>query len=120
VDWEDPSLYDLVINLQHISVDQACRLVAGMIKEAGFKFSAKQEALMNDFILASRVRAALAKDALTSNLEIGVESHAGEITIKGELCEENEEVQRVAAAVPGVLTVNLREPVGESEPAMRG
>ena len=120
VDWEDPSLYDLVINLQHISVEQACRLVVGMIREGGFKFPAKQEALMNDFILASRVRAALAKDALTSNLEVEVESRAGEITIKGELCEQNEEVQRVAATVPGVLTVNLREPVRESEPAMRG
>ena len=73
---------------------------------------------MKDFILASRVRAALAKDALTSNLEVDVESHAGEIIIKGELCEQNEEVQRVAAAVPGVLTVNLREPVRESEPSV--
>jgi osmotically-inducible protein OsmY len=74
---------------------------------------------MNDFILASRVRAALAKDALTSNLEVEVESHRGDILIKGDLCEQNEEVHRVAAAVPGVLTVSLRETVTEPEPALQ-
>ncbi|MBI5385172.1 MAG: cytidylate kinase family protein [Verrucomicrobia bacterium] len=110
VDWEDPSLYDLVINLQHITVEQACRLVVGMVKEGGFEFPAKKLASMNDFVLASRVRAALAKDALTSNLEVEVESHAGAVTIKGDLCEETEEVQRVASAVPGVLAVSLQEP----------
>jgi hypothetical protein len=120
VDWQDPSLYDMVINLQSINIDQACRLICGMIKEGGFEFSSKHQSALRDFGLAARVRAALAKDALTSNLEVEVESHAGEITIKGELCEQNEEVQRVAAAVPSVLTVTLREPIGESEPAMRG
>lgn len=120
VEWQDPSLYDLVINLQNISIDQACRLICGMTKEGDFEFSSKHESALRDFVLAARVRAALAKDALTSYLEVEVESRAGEITIKGELCEQSEEVQRVAAAVPGVLTVTLSEPIEESEPAMRG
>ncbi len=110
VDWEDPSLYDLVINLQHISVEQAWRLVAGMVKEGGFEVDAKKQALWDAFVLATRVRAALAKDAMTSNLEVNVTSSAGEVTIKGELCEENEEVQRVAMAVRGVRAVHFEEP----------
>lgn len=109
-DWEDPSLYDLVINLQYISVEQACRLVVGMIKEGGFEFSAQTQAAMKDFLLAARVRAALAKDALTGNLEVEVVCRAGAVTIKGDLCEEAEDVQRVAAAVSGVLSLALEEP----------
>jgi hypothetical protein len=109
VDWEDSSLYDLIINLQHITIDQACRLVSGMIREGGFPFAVEKQHSLNDFVLASRVRAALAKDALTCNLEVEVDCRDGAATIKGELCEESDEVQRVAAAVPGVRAVNLQE-----------
>ncbi|MBM3880609.1 MAG: cytidylate kinase-like family protein [Verrucomicrobia bacterium] len=107
VDWEDPSLYDLVVNLQHLSVEQACRLVAAMIKEGAFEFTADRQASMGDFILASRVRAALARDALTSNLEVEVAARAGTVIVRGDLCEEDEEVHRVAAAVAGVGAVRL-------------
>ena len=116
VDWEDPSLYDLVINLQYITVEQASRLLVGMVKEGGFDFPSKNQTSMSDFVLAARVRAALAKDPLTSNLEVEVETNAGEVTIKGELCEENEEVERVAKAVRGVLKLSFQE----SEQAMGG
>jgi hypothetical protein len=110
VDWEDPSLYDLIINLQHINIDQACRFVCGMVKEGGFEFSAKSQAAMNDFLIATQVRAALAKDPLTSNLEVEVVSHNGEVLIKGDLFEETEDVQRVATAVAGVRKLQLEEP----------
>jgi len=107
VDWEDPSLYDLVINLQYLTVEQATRVVVAMVKEGAFEASAEQKVSMHDFILASHVRAALARDALTSNLEVEVTSRDGNITIKGTLYEENEEVERVARAVPGVVAVQL-------------
>jgi cytidylate kinase len=107
VDWEDPSLYDLVLNLQQFDIELACRFISGMVKEGGFEFSPAHQIAMKDFVLASRVRAALARDPLTSNLEVEVASRAGEVTIKGDLCEESEEVQRAAAAVPDVLKVTF-------------
>ena len=109
VDWEDPSLYDLVINLEHISIDQACRLVTGMAREAAFEFSPAQQAAMNDLALASRVRAALARDPFTSNLEVEVESRGGSITINGALYDQLEQVQRAAGAVAGVTGLNIHE-----------
>ncbi len=109
VDWEDPSLYDLVFNLEHISVEQACHVIGAMIKEGGFEASTKHPTEINDFILAVRVRAALAKDALTSNLEVEVKARAGKVTIKGELFEETDEVQRVVAKVPHVVSIHLEE-----------
>jgi cytidylate kinase len=109
VDWEDPSLYDLVINLEHLSIDQACRLVAGMAREADFDFSPEQQAAMDDLALASRVRAALARDPFTSNLEVEVESRGGSITITGALYDQLEAVERVARAVPGVAGVNIHD-----------
>jgi cytidylate kinase len=109
VDWEDPSLYDFVVNLQHFSTEQACRLIGAMVKEGGFEFSPEHQAAMKDFVLGTRVRAALARHPLTSNLEVAVESSGGEVTVRGDLYEQNEEVQRVAATVPGVLRVTFGE-----------
>jgi len=109
VDWEDPSLYDLVINLEHINIDQACRLVRGMSKEAYFEFSPAYQATMNDLALASRVRAELARDPFTSNLEVEVEAYGGSVTIKGALYDQLEEVQRVVKAEAGVTGLTIHE-----------
>jgi cytidylate kinase len=109
VDWEDPSLYDFVVNLQRLTVEQACRLVEAMIKQGGFEFTPNHMTSMQDFVLATRVRAALACDPMTSNLEMEVLSTRGDITIRGDLCDQADEIQRVAAAVPTVRTVNLQE-----------
>jgi len=110
VDWEDPSLYDLVINLEHIDIEQACRLVTGMTREAYFQFSPQHQAAMNDLALASRVRADLARDPFTSNLEVEVEAHGGSVTIRGSLDDQSEEVERVAKAAAGVTALVIQEP----------
>ena len=109
VDWQDPSLYDMVINLQSINIDQACRLICGMMKEGNFEFSSKHQSALRDFGLAARVRAALAKNALTSNVEVEVNACNGHVTVKGEFGEETEDVQRIASAVPGVVQLTLQQ-----------
>jgi len=40
---------------------------------------------------------------------VDVASRAGQVTIEGEFCDQDEEVQRVATAVPNVATVSLEE-----------
>jgi cytidylate kinase len=109
VDWEDPSLYDLIINLEYIDIDQACRLVTGMTKEAYFEFSPESRALMRDLALASKVKAELALNPFTSNLEVEVEASNGAVTISGSLYEQADEVVRVAKGVTGVSEVTLRD-----------
>lgn len=109
VDWEDPSLYDLIINLEHISIEQACRLVTGMTKEAAFEFTPETRAAMEDLALASQVKASLALDPFTSNLEVEVEAVSGSVLIKGPLFEQTEEVERVVRAMPGVTALTVHE-----------
>jgi osmotically-inducible protein OsmY len=66
-----------------------------------------------DLALASRVRAELALNPFTSSLE--VEASAGAVTLKGSFFEEVEDVQRVAASIPGVTGVTTQE-LASSEP----
>lgn len=109
VDWGDPALYDLVLNLEHISIDEACNVIANMARERCFQFSPACQAEMDNLALASRVRANLAINQPTSDLEVDVTAHNGHIAIRGKLSSMNQvdEVRRVAASTPGVGEINL-------------
>jgi cytidylate kinase len=107
VNWEDPSHYDMVLNLEQIKAEQACRFLCELVKDNGFKFNEDQNSIMANFTLSAQVRAALARDPLTSNLEVEVECKAGEIIIKGVLCEQTEEIQRIASKIRGINKIKL-------------
>ncbi|SPE42569.1 Response regulator receiver protein [Candidatus Sulfopaludibacter sp. SbA3] len=112
LDWGEPSLYDLVINLERTSIEQACNAVASLVEGGDFELTPEGRIAMDDLALASKVRAALAQDPYTVNLEFEVESHAGSIYVSGDCVEAVAAVQRVVSAVPGVagLTVDAAVP----------
>jgi cytidylate kinase len=112
VDWEDPSLYDLVINLEHMNIDEACSVLEAVAKrQKCFQFTEECQTSLDDLALASRIRANLAIDPATSHLEVEVAASRGAVRIKGKLTtpEELGDVRRVALAVPGVASLNLDE-----------
>lgn len=109
VDWGDPSLYDLVLNLEYISVPEACEIIVATVKQRCFVFTPECRAFMSDLVLASRARAALAVNPATAHLEVEVVAHQGAVRIKGKLSsvDEYDEVRRIAGAVPGLTDLNL-------------
>ncbi len=111
VDWGDPSLYDIVLNLEHIGIEDACHIISSMVIERCFEFTPECQLKMDDLALASRVRADLAITPSTSDLEVEVVAHAGAVSIQGRLTSMDrlEEVARIAKAVPGVLSLDLEK-----------
>ncbi len=109
VNWEDASLYDLVVNLEYLNIDQACKLICSVMLERCFEFTRDCQDVMDNFALASRVRAALALDPSTSDLEVETSAQHACVSIKGKLAsvEQLELVRRVAVAVPGVKALNM-------------
>jgi cytidylate kinase len=109
VNWGDPSLYDIVLNLECIDIQESCEIIAHAARQTCFLETPESVAAMEDLALASRVRANLAINPSTSNLEVEVVSHSGAVAIRGHLISQNEmrEVQAVAWKVPGVTEVNL-------------
>ena len=83
VDWRDPSLYDLVINLDAIPFETACEMIVCVLNQAAFKESPASQARVADFLLASQVKAALATNDLTKGLELEVSAEGGSLTING-------------------------------------
>jgi cytidylate kinase len=109
VDWGEPSLYDIVLNLEHLTIEEACHIIASMVIERSFELTPEWQQRMDDFALACRVRADLAINASTSDLEVEVVAHQGAVSIKGRLSTmaQIDEVRRVAAAASGVISLNL-------------
>jgi cytidylate kinase len=81
VDWRDPSLYDLVINLDAISIESASEIIIGALKQAEFQQSPESQAIIEDFLLASRVKAHLVSHDRTSGLALEVWAEKGVVTI---------------------------------------
>ena len=110
VNWEDPALYDLVLNLEHMDIEEACEIINALTRTRRcFQLSAECQAELDDLAVASRVRADLAMNSSTSHLELETSAKGGQVFIRGKVTEtgELEEVRRVAKAVPGVTAVNL-------------
>jgi len=83
VDWNDASIYDIVLNLVTISVEGACEIVAEALKLPEFEDSPERKARLADCALASRVEAVLGRDRRTTGLELTAEAKDGKIRIRG-------------------------------------
>ncbi|MGD8321067.1 MAG: cytidylate kinase family protein [Gemmatimonadota bacterium] len=97
VDWLDPHLYDLCVNLRTMVVDDAVELVATLSRSPGFQPTDESRQAMEDLVLVSRVRAALAADPRTSSAEVGLRASDGVVSLRGRL--------RPASLVESVLDV---------------
>jgi len=111
VDWADAALYDVVLNLEHMAIPEACAGISTLVRQRCFEFTPEVQAAMDDLALASRVRAELAVNESTSHLEVEVVSSKGVLAIHGRIptIHDVEEVEHVAKGVTGVRSVNLDE-----------
>jgi cytidylate kinase len=98
VDWDDPQLYALVLNLSRVSLETACETVARLTEQAEFQPTAASTKAMRDLTLQSRVSAALAMDFRTMDAHLKVTADDGIVTITG-----STRWSEVADAVPTVV-----------------
>ncbi|MEW5733933.1 MAG: cytidylate kinase family protein [Thermodesulfobacteriota bacterium] len=111
VDWLDPGLYDLTINLKTMDVAGAVEVAAAAAARPEFAPTDASRAAMSDLLLASRVRAALASDGRTASVDIAVRAGAGVVHLKGKLRSASlvSAVMEVAEKVPGVTGLDREE-----------
>lgn len=107
VSWEDPHHYDVVLNLEHMSVQTACDTLALMAKRSDFLPTPASQAAMRDLAVKSRVLAALAADPRTAGVDVDVAADDGRVTIHGWVRDQSlvEDVLQVAGSVEGVREI---------------
>ena len=108
VTWGDPQLYDMVLNTDRISVDSCVDLIRQAVGRPEFAETPESHALLADMALEARVRAALHDDESTRSIRVTIEAHAGQVTLRGIVVDDDERALSVgvATAVPGVSGVD--------------
>jgi cytidylate kinase len=114
LDWQDASLYDVVLNLEHLSLDGACNTVVRMAQLAEFQPTPESERVVEDLALGTRVWLTLTRDDRTKNANVQVISRNGVVTIRGGAGAERtlEIIPSVARQVKGVKHVECMVGMG--------
>ena len=113
VDWLDPSLYDLTINLTTLDIAGAVDIVAATAGRQVFQPTPESKKAMDDLYLASCVRSALAADHRTASIDVEVKADAGTVSLKGRIRPSSalDAVLEIAGKVEGVRELD-REGLG--------
>jgi len=107
VEWDDPALYDVVLNLSRVSPATACETVVRLAASAEFQPTAASMKALRDLTLGNRVAAMLARDERTRGADVVVTADDGVITVTGTTQSPSlrEAVPVVARTVLGVTDV---------------
>jgi cytidylate kinase len=107
VDWRDPALYDVVLNIEHMSLDTAADVVIYMAQHPEYQPTPASTKKLNDLTMSCRVKASLAAHPVTSGIDLDVRADEGIVWVTG-LIDSGEleyEIVRVAQTVSGVKEV---------------
>jgi cytidylate kinase len=117
VDWSDPSLYDMVLNLENASIASACEIVTHAAVQVEYATTPEVRTALKDFVLGCRVRVALAANQQTRGIEVDVRAKDGVVEITGNMpaagmlthasSRAEDEIFRTARGVEGVKQVLL-------------
>ncbi|HEY9173956.1 MAG TPA: cytidylate kinase family protein [Verrucomicrobiae bacterium] len=114
VNWEDPAQYDLVLNLERVSVASASETILRMSELEDFKPSPASRKKLEDLSLSCRVWAAMAKDPNTRDAGLEVTAEDGHVVLKGKVgsTKSMEAITQAARLVPGVKSLRSEVDMG--------
>ncbi len=81
VDWKEASHYDMVINLEQTTVENAAMALCSFSQLPDFQETPASHQVMEDLLLASRARMALAEDERTCDAQVKVRAANGDVSV---------------------------------------
>ncbi len=108
IDWTLPEHYDMVINTGADAWPFYVDLLVTAAKHPQFQPTPESRLRIQDLSLASQVRAAIAKDPVTKNINVEVTAQSGRVALKGVVFSPAmmDAAADVARRVPNVLHVS--------------
>jgi cytidylate kinase len=115
VEWQDPSLYDVLLNLARLSISGAVETLLRMAELDDFQPTAASQKAFDDLLLSSRVWAELTRSGRTKGASVRVQADGGKVTITGSAGREGslEAIPMVAMSVEGVTEVKSEVGIGK-------
>lgn len=111
VDWLDPALYDVTLNLRTLLIDGAVEAALAVVQRPEFATTGESRSAMENLVLESRVRAALAADGETAAAGVQVLADDGVVSLRGRVRPARmvDAVLGVVGHVDGVKGIDQRD-----------
>ena len=117
LDWRDPKNYDLVVNLQNVTIETACAMIRTVVQLPGYSTTEDVQKLFRDYALACRVKVALAANARSRAISFDVRADDDRVEILAEIATggllvrragpSEDDIRLVARTVEGVKEVKV-------------
>ena len=106
-DWRDPSLYDLILNLDHMTVSGACDNVCRVAGLEQFRPTRQWRKAVDDLALGSHLTALVATNKRISG-DVEIQADEGMVTITGtvESLVDADRVRMLVREEPDVKEIN--------------
>ncbi len=114
VDWKNPSHYDIVLNLEKISIDLAADLLSNISAKEEFQSNPESLKIIENLHLSAKAKVYLQQSPRTkgSEVEIEADANAGSLIVKGNTPRvgsrmwEND-IKNVLSKVEGVKSIKV-------------
>jgi cytidylate kinase len=108
ITWGDPLLYDLVINMDRLSVESCVEQIRSLASRPEFQETEVSRAILADMTLEARIRSAFKDSEATYDTHITIASRNGHVELHGIVvsAEERAATEQVAESVTGVTSVD--------------
>lgn len=109
IDTADPSLYDLVIHIRKITVEDAADMICQVVRLDRFRTSSESKKAVADMALAAEVKAALID--VKSDVEVHANGGLVRVETRVPLEEQQElvkEIKKIVEPIPGVTRLDIK------------
>jgi hypothetical protein len=103
---------DFLVNFEQTTLDEACTAVSDLIQsQSRFRPSIADAALVERFVVSSRIRAALAQNPPTAHLDLDVEIEDHTAVLRGKVrsAEEIDSLRRFVFPIPEDIKVDVSQ-----------
>ena len=106
-EWNDPALYDLVLQIGRVRIRSAVETILGLIQTGDFEPTDDSRTAFENEFLASMVWSALTRNERTNNSNLMIMARGGRVTIAGSVRSQamKEDITAIAKSVEGVNEV---------------
>jgi cytidylate kinase len=106
-DIRDTMLYDLIVNLDHVTLNAACGILECIMSEEDFQASRESRAEVDRLYLATKIEEALVTDPRTATLEIRADVQSDGICLIGPYIEDPEltTIMKIVESVSGTIDI---------------
>lgn len=112
IDWEDPSLYAIVLNTERVPVEDCVEHIVRLAESSAFQETARSRNVLMDQVILFRARAAMDRQFGTKSVQNCFEVHvfSGKVLLTGATMDEQMIVDavRLLQGVEGVTAVESK------------